>query len=692
MKQSNHTTFRAGLALLGLLALLLAPRADALAAAGTPTLTTLHSFSALSNNVNVDGADPPAAPVQGSDGNFYGTTSLGGAYGNGSVYEITPSGKLTVLWSFTPLGAGTNLDGANPYGSLVQGSDGNFYGTTSLGGANGNGTVFMISGPGVLTPLYSFSAMNAQGINTDGAQPDTCLVQASDGNFYGTAAFGGTSGDGAVFKITPAGTLTLLHSFTGVADGADPEAGLVQGSDGNFYGTTATNGANDHGTVFKITPAGVLTTLHSFSSLTGGIRNSDGADPYASLAIGSDGNFYGTTYDGGAYAFGTVFKITPAGALTTLHSFTSGADGGRLLAGLVLGIDGSFYGTTLGGGGTSNDGTVFKISPSGVLTTLHSFTGADGSHSQASVVQGSDGSFYGTTYFGGDNNKGTVFKLAPAAGSTYALWNNSGQASLWKIPASGSMTSASYGPYAGWTPVALASDTSGNAYILWTTTAGSASVWKLSSSLAITTSQTFGPFSGWTAKSLAVGPDSHVHLLWNGPSNAASIYNIVLGASSTSKAYGPFSGWQAQQIAFDYNNNTHVLWTDSAASEASLWNITSAGVQTSQSLGPFAGWQAISLALAPGGQPRIVWDFPSTKQAAVFTMAPNGTYACQALGPYSGWTPSNLSVNADGDSFLMWTSTSNQLSLFDIGSTGSFASIAYGPYSGWAPIAIAPGP
>jgi len=544
--------------------------------------------------------------------------------------------------------------------------------------------------------------MNAQGINTDGAQPDTCLAAGSDGlSFYGTASLGGAAGDGTVFKIAyvehKIGNLwlwtwgeTTLYSFTG-ADGYDPEAGLVLASDGNFYGTTNGGGTAGNGTVFKITPSGVLTTLHSFGSMTG-VKNTDGADPWAGLVVGSDGNFYGTTYDGGAYGFGTVFKITPAGALTTLYSFTGGADGKWANCSLIQGIDGNFYGTTSLGGASSSQGTVFKITPSGVLTTLHAFTGADGGFPDASLVQAIDGSFYGTTHDGGAADNGTVFKLSPAAGSTYALWNHSGQASLWKIPASGSYTSASFGPFAGWTPVALSSDTSGNAYILWTSTTGAASVWKLSSSLTQTTSQTFGPFSGWTAKSLAVGPDGHVHVLWNGPSNAASIYNIVLGASSTSKAYGPFTGWQATQIAVDCNNNTRVLWTDSAAGEASLWNITSGGVQTSQSLGPFAGWQAISLALAPGGQPRIVWDFPSTKQTAVFTMAPNGTYACQALGPYSGWTPANLAVNADGDSFLMWTNTSNQLSLYDITSTGSFTSSGFGPYSGWQAIGIAAGP
>jgi len=528
-------------------------------------------------------------------------------------------------------------DGGQPLAGLVQGSDGNFYGTTLVGGAISYGTVFKITPTGSLTSLYSFASKAG-----DGNNPEAGLVLGSDGSFYGTTSGGGAISCGAVFKITTDGnasgtTETTLHSFSGGADGSVPSAGLVQGSDGNFYGTTLLGGMSGQGAVFKITPSGSLTALYSFGTQAG-----DGTHPSTELVRGSDGNFYGTAFLGGATGFGTVFKITPSGVQSTLYSFKGLADGGKPYAGLV---------------------------------------------------QGSDGSFYGTTQYGGVNGTGAVFKFTSAAGSTYALWNNLGQASLWKIPATGSVTSASFGPYSGWTPAELTSDTSGNAYILWTTTTGSASVWKLSSSLALTTSQSFGPYSGWSAKSLSVGPDGNIHVLWNHASdNAASIFNIVLGTSFTTRAYGPFAGWQAQQIALDYNNNTRVLWSNSAASQAALWNITSGGVQTSQSFGPFSGWQAQSLALAPGGQPRIVWKNTSTTQSSVLTVAPGGAYTSQAFGPFSGWAPVNLSVNADGDSCLMWNSTSNQLSLFDIGSTGSFTSSTYGPFSGWQAIAIAPGP
>jgi uncharacterized repeat protein (TIGR03803 family) len=236
------------------------------------------------------------------------------------------------------------------------------------------------------------------------------LVQGSDGNFYGTTQVGGTNGSGTVFKITPSGALTTLHSFDG-ADGSNPAAVLMQASDGNLYGTTEAGGANgNYGTVFKITPAGTLTTLHSFGG-------ADGWEPAAGLVQASDGNFYGTTYIGGANGnYGTVFKITPTGTLTTLYSFCSQsgcADGALPRAGLVQASDGDFYGTTAFGGANYYEGTVFKITPNGTLTTLHSFDGADGGDPNA-LVQASDGNFYGTTVLGGANgDNGTVFRLVP---------------------------------------------------------------------------------------------------------------------------------------------------------------------------------------------------------------------------------------------------------------------------------------
>jgi uncharacterized repeat protein (TIGR03803 family) len=467
------------------------------------TLTALYSFG----NDPSDGYFPAAGLVQGNDGNFYGTTSGGGAdgeLGNGTVFRITPSGTLTTLYSF----GNTPSDGGEPQAGLVQGSDGNFYGTTVYGGENGLGTVFRISSNGTLTTLHSFNI-------SDGDSPVDGLVQGSDGNFYGTTPTGGNTnlnyglGYGTLFQITPSGTLTTLHSFTG-SDGAYPGQ-LVQGSDGAFYGTTQEGGASDVGTVFKLvvstgvdctlSPAlatNTIGTAHivtatvtsngiavsgalvNFSIIagpnlgqsgtattsvsgkgsftytgTGGVgtdtiraislgatgtatkvwiaqacvtvtetvlhsfNNGDGADPEARVVEGSDGNFYGTTMTGGktnlnnGFGYGTVFKITPSGVLTVLHSF-SGSDG-SFPVGLIEGIDGNFYGTTRQGTAGNGYGTVYRINSSGSFATIHSFNGFDGEEPWAELVLGSDGNFYGTTLVGGLNGGwGTVFQITSA--------------------------------------------------------------------------------------------------------------------------------------------------------------------------------------------------------------------------------------------------------------------------------------
>jgi uncharacterized repeat protein (TIGR03803 family) len=370
------------------------------------TLSTVVSFNGAS------GANPQSPLIQATDGNFYGTTLQGGATNNGTIFKITPTGTLTTLYSFG------GADGSGPYAGLLQASDGNFYGTTSEGGANNKGTVFTITSSGTLTTLYNFCS---QANCTDGAVPWAGLLQASDGNLYGTTIDGGSSanclqGCGTAFKITTGGALTTLHAFDST-DGATPFAGLVQATDGNFYGTTALGGANclsggGCGTVFAMTPAGALTTLYSFCPQSG---CADGSGPYAGLVQATDGNFYGTTPNGGTHAKGTVFAITPGGMLTTLHSF-GGSDGAYPEGGLIQANHGNFYGSTSSGGG-NGDGTLFAITTGGALTTLHSFDGTDGATPLAALLQASDGSFYGTTVYGGTSTNcslgcGTVFRLS----------------------------------------------------------------------------------------------------------------------------------------------------------------------------------------------------------------------------------------------------------------------------------------
>jgi uncharacterized repeat protein (TIGR03803 family) len=312
------------------------------------------------------------------------------------VYKITPAGVETVIWSF-----GSGTDGVDPYGSLIQGTDGNFYGMTYGGGTNGNGTVFKITPAGAETVLYSF------GNGIDAQEPYGALVQGSDGDFYGMTYGGGTNDDGTVFKITPAGVETVLWSFGDGSDGYEPYGSLVQGSDGNFYGLTYGGGtAGGYGTVFKITPAGAETILWSLGSGT------DGENPYGSLVQGSDGNFYGMTEEGGTIGAGTVFKITPAGAETVLWSFGSGADSQNPYGSLVQGGDGNFYGLA-NSGGANGGGTIFQITPSGTETVFYSFygTNSDARYPYSDLTFGSDGTLYGFSNAGGPDGNGVVFKF-----------------------------------------------------------------------------------------------------------------------------------------------------------------------------------------------------------------------------------------------------------------------------------------
>src|SRR5579862_9477763 len=399
-------------------------------------LTTLYNF--CYPTCAVSGGMPWAGLLQARNGDLYGTTPSGGengvcpGLGCGTVYKITPGGSLTTLYTFCSQSGCT--DGSGPNGGLVQATNGDLYGMSRGGGANNGGTVFKITSSGTLTTLYSFCSQSGC---TDGSGPYAGLIQATDGNLYGTTESGGSSnGYGTVFKITPGGSLTTLYTFcsqSGCTDGAVPFSGLVQATNREFYGTTLEGGANNGGTVYKITSSGTLTTLYSFCSQSG---CTDGSGPYAGLIQATDGNLYGTTNHGGSSnGYGTVFKITPGGSLTTLYTFCSQSgctDGAVPFSGLVQATNREFYGTTLEGG-ANNGGTVYKITSSGTLTTLYSFCSqsgcTDGSGPYAGLIQATDGNLYGTTNHGGSSNGyGTVFKITPGGSLTtlYTFCSQSG--------------------------------------------------------------------------------------------------------------------------------------------------------------------------------------------------------------------------------------------------------------------------
>ncbi|HTB85260.1 MAG TPA: choice-of-anchor tandem repeat GloVer-containing protein [Candidatus Sulfotelmatobacter sp.] len=371
--------------------------------AQTGAIIPVFSFSGGTTN----GAAPEGSMVLGPDGSFYGTTEGGGTNNYGTIFKITTGGALTTLVNFN----GTNGD--EPVGALTLGPDGNIYGTTVYGGTNfgsastpgslGAGSIFRLTTNGLLTTLATF-------VITNGENPHAGLTWGPGGLFYGTTGGGGPAGYGTIFSMTTSGTLTMLTNFNN-ANGNAPFAGLTVGPDGNLYGVCQSGGTHGVGTVFKVAANGMmLTNLYNFGATT-----TDGAFPQTTMTFGPDGNLYGVTaFTSSANNDGTIFKITTNGTLTTLINWDF-YNGGEPLGSLTLGPDGAFYSTTyLGdnGNGSINKGIVYSLTTNGVFTVLAQFTGPDGAYPISGVTLGPDNNFYGVTSGGGTNNaSGAVYRL-----------------------------------------------------------------------------------------------------------------------------------------------------------------------------------------------------------------------------------------------------------------------------------------
>ncbi|HEX4119942.1 MAG TPA: choice-of-anchor tandem repeat GloVer-containing protein [Verrucomicrobiae bacterium] len=378
------------------------------------TPVDLYDFGGTS-----DDGQSPNGLTQGTNGNFFGTTRNGGTNGYGSIFQLTLSGVETPLYSFK-----NGADGGSPGAGLTQGTNGLFYGVAEAGGSNGFGSVFQISTNGTLAVLHGFalpkSTKTGHLTNADGYTPSAALTLGTNGNFYGSAAQGGTNSYGTIFEMTHQGKVTVLYSFSNAVDGGTPKAALLQFINGSLYGTTTTGGSNGYGTAFQLTAAGKFTPLYSF---TGG---DDGAIPEAALINGHDGSLYGTCTAGGSGQSGTIFKISTNGAVTPIYSFTptssdapyynnDGADPKTLL----LGLDGNLYGAAYEGG-TNGAGAIFEFSESAGLAPLYSFTylnyngagyaNSDGG-SPSGLLEAPDGTFYATGFEGGTNAGGVFFRM-----------------------------------------------------------------------------------------------------------------------------------------------------------------------------------------------------------------------------------------------------------------------------------------
>jgi uncharacterized repeat protein (TIGR03803 family) len=359
----------------------------------------LHTF--LDGN---DGATSNAPVIMDKAGNLYGTALQGGTSNNGVIFEIAANGTESVLYSFA---AGN--DGSRPEAGLIEDRAGNLYGTTNSGGPADQGIVFRLAPDGTETVLYAFAD------GSDGGMPQAGLIADHAGNLYGTTTQGGGtgcdgSGCGTVFKLAPDGILTTLHAFTGGNDGGYSQAGLIADKQGNLYGTAAGGGAHGFGTVFRLTADGKFKVLYAFAG------GQDGAGPQAGLIADKAGNFYGTTRSGGGsnrcgiYGCGTIFKLAPDGTESVLYAFTGASDGGEPYGGVVADAAGNLYGTTITGGNEQGLGVVFKLAAGGNLTALHTFEGAtDGAWPEAGVILSRKGDVYGTAYAEGPDSWGTVF-------------------------------------------------------------------------------------------------------------------------------------------------------------------------------------------------------------------------------------------------------------------------------------------
>ncbi len=365
-------------------------------------ITVLHSFVG-----GTDGMYPNADLIRRSK-DLYGTTGLGGGsgcggYGCGTVFRIAPDGTETVLHAFSG-----GSDGSGPFAGVIADRVGNLYGTTCGGSCGGHdaGTVFRLSPDGALTVLYAFTG------GRDGAYPYAGLLRKAD-KLYGTTYGGGAYNSGTVFKLAPGGAETVLHAFSGGSDGNGPAGSLITDATGNLYGTTVYGGGSGCGgygcgTVFRIAPDGTETLLHAFAD------GNDGAYPSASLIADTSGNLYGTTYGGGVYRAGTVFKLAPDGTETVLYAFSGGNDGSGPSGRLIRDSAGNFYSTT-GGGGAYTKGTIFKLATDGTETVLYAFCALvnceDGTNPQGGLTADKKGNLYGTTLGGGSSYIGTVFKF-----------------------------------------------------------------------------------------------------------------------------------------------------------------------------------------------------------------------------------------------------------------------------------------
>jgi uncharacterized repeat protein (TIGR03803 family) len=659
----------------------------------TATLTTLVD---INDEFDDDGGNPVGSLIADSQGDLFGTTSVEAADGGvgvatGTVFEIVKIGAgyastPTTLVSFT----GEGDQGAEPNSDLIADANGDLFGTTSFGGANNDGTVFEI----VKTPGgYASTPTTLVSFNDDnGLFPDGTLI--ADGNLFGTTFDGGANGDGTVFEIakTPTGyasTPTTLVNFNG-EDGSEAEGSLIADSNGDLFGTTRTGGANDDGTVFEIvkTAGGYASTPTILVSFNG----TNGTFPDGSLIADSNGDLFGTTSESGANNDGTVFEIAKtasgyASAPTTLVSF-NGADGSSPIDALIANPDGDLFGTTVVGG-ASGIGAVFEIEKTAAgyasaPTTVVSFNGgADGEHPEGGLIADANGDLFGTTNGGGEQfDDGTVFEITDGGfipADSLLLQNAmSGQATIWDLNGNtltgGGPVSPNPGP--SWTEIGTGDfNHDSHADILWqNASTGQASIWEMNGNSLIDGGPV-SPSPGPTWKAVGTGDFTDDgfsdDILWqNTSSGQVSVWemsgNKLNGGGPVSPNPGP--AWKAIGTGdFNHDGFSDVLFQNTSTGQVSIWemhgNALIGGGPVSPNPGP--AWRAVGTGdFNHDGFSDILFQNASSGQVSIWEMHGNTLMGGGPVSPNPG--PSWHAIGTDGGSDILLQNTSGQASIWEI--------------------------
>ncbi len=663
----------------------------------------IHTFAAGTGSNYPDGQYPRRELVLGSDGTLYGTASNGGANGNGTIFRVSRDGSaFSVLYSFSAEdGSFHNADGANPFGGLALGSDGALYGTTQYGGASGRGTAFKFGTDGSdFTPLHQFSAAGSSDSDTNGSLPVAGLVNGGDGYFYGTTSFGGANGYGTVYQLSADGTVfTLIHSFTSTEGSS--QAALVRASDGRFYGTCFQGGTTLKGLLFGLAADGSgFQVLHTFTAYDNQGHNADGSAPVGALAQGPDGALYGATQNGGAYSHGGAYRVTTDGTFQPLASFGAASTDPNGPTGTLVRVGSTLYGTSPYGGG-NGFGSIFAIA--GFASAPAAPTG---------LVVAASGSTVSLTWSLADSTATSVLlerqtsggawaQIASLPAGTTASQNTGltlGTTYGYRVRAA---NASGFSPYSNTVSVTLAAaPVPGRTHILWINTGGSVWVWNYSPtagsqsnySPSYTYSYSYGSFPGWTTKAIADGgTDSQTRLLWTKTSGLTSLWSLdTTTGKYTFHDIGPYTGWTANAMSVGTDNTTHILWNNIDGT-ASVWNYSTAtGSQTNHNYGPFPGWTAKAVADGPDGKIRLLWTNTDGRMSVWSVDNVSGQFTSHDFGPYTGWTAKAVSVGIDNTTHIVWNKSDGTVSVWNYSTdSGGFTQNAYGPYAGWSAVSVA---